>query len=488
MCEHRKFPPWLAIHGALFLLSVNALAVAQSVDAPSLNGRAITLRDALGLALEYSPALAVFDWDIRISEARRLQAGLRPNPELSLEIEEFRFGEGPKTIATSRSIGTGGIDIERETQNGASSGFEEAEFTLRLSQLIELGGKRAKRIRLAEQGGMVAHWDYEVARADVAANVANSFAAVLAAQERVLLASETVTLAQNLATAIQARVDAGKTSPIEATRTQVQHNQALIQKNNEDRRLEAARILLAAAWGATAATFREASGDFHATDPRPPLDSLRERVLDTPDFVRWAAELQRRDALLTVEKSRRIPDLTLTLGFRTTGLESRKAERLGLSSSPGFFLGDTRTRFDEGRDNTFVFEFSLPLPLFNRNQGSIREAEFFVEKGAAERRSLEMEIGVALRLAYEGLRAAIEEIESLEANVIPAAQRAFESIDRGYREGKFGYLEVLDAQRSLVAARVQRVDALALYHEARVQIDRLSGGQPLPQSDAVDKE
>ena len=59
------------------------------------------------------------------------------------------------------------FEVGREIEEGPGSGFSQAEFTLRLSQLIELGAKRAKRVRLAEKEIDVVRWDYEVTRADV---------------------------------------------------------------------------------------------------------------------------------------------------------------------------------------------------------------------------------------------------------------------------------------------------------------------------------
>jgi len=80
----------------------------------------ITLRQALALALMHNRELKVFSWDVRISQARQLQASLPPNPELEVEVEEVG---GP----------------------GDRSGFDGAETTIQLSQLIELGDKRKKR-------------------------------------------------------------------------------------------------------------------------------------------------------------------------------------------------------------------------------------------------------------------------------------------------------------------------------------------------------
>ena len=133
------------------LLCVIAIALTTTTT-PSwgdenLPDNPLNLTQAIELALKQNPDLAVFEWDERIAEARRLQAGLRINPELSFEIEDLRFSDEPKSITT--------LGNEREIEDGASGGLEYAEFTISLSQIIELGGKRLKRIQVAESEGHV---------------------------------------------------------------------------------------------------------------------------------------------------------------------------------------------------------------------------------------------------------------------------------------------------------------------------------------------
>jgi cobalt-zinc-cadmium efflux system outer membrane protein len=123
------------------------------------------------LAFARNPDLAAFSWEVRSGDARILQAGLIPNPELGVEFENF-LGSEP------------------------SRKFETLESTLSISQLVELGGKRAARIRLASSGKEVSNWDYEAKRADVAAEVAKSFVEVLSAQGRLTLAEELDRLAK----------------------------------------------------------------------------------------------------------------------------------------------------------------------------------------------------------------------------------------------------------------------------------------------------
>jgi outer membrane protein, heavy metal efflux system len=450
-----------------------ALIVAVLVTAPAWcqdggdDSSVLTLRQAFELALKGSPELATYDWDMRIAEARRLQASLRPNPELSLEIEEVRLTDGPNSVTT---FGT-----EREVEGGTPAGFGDAEFTLRFSQLIELAGKRVKRMRSAELMGDVFRREYEIARADVLARVASLFTDVLGAQERVRLSGETLTLALDVQKVIAARVRAGQVSPIEQTRAEVQVSQARIELERVERDLAALRFQLAASWGDEVPTFSKAVGMLEAPGEILGAQQLKMKISDSPDLMFWTAELNQLEAEVIREKSLGKPDLGVTVGYRARNLESRRISRFDTGSVPPDLLGTGRSGYNDGRDDTFVLEFSLPLPLFNRNQGNVREAEYQVLKASARGRATAVRIRSRIDASYENMKAAQDEVAGLRGEVLPKAESAYNDTNKGYIAGKFGYLDVLDAQRTLVGARDQYLSALVEYHQARIRLERLAG-------------
>ena len=151
----------------------------------------LTLAGAIELVLLKSPYLEAFSWDVRAAEAHTLQAGLRPNPKFSLQTDEVRWHPGPEAVTRSLRVGNT-IEARKRIETPERSGFSDAEITLQLSQVIELGRKRAKRAQLAETECSVAAWDYEVAKAEVLAQMTKDFAEVLALQEHLLLAEERI--------------------------------------------------------------------------------------------------------------------------------------------------------------------------------------------------------------------------------------------------------------------------------------------------------
>ncbi len=386
----------------------------------------ITLHDALALALTRNPGLGVFPYELRAADARRLQAGLRPNPELQIEVEEF-----------------GGRD-ER-------SGFDAAETTIQIGQPIELAGKRAKRARVASLDKELVQWDYESARLDVIREVTRSFAAVLAAQERLALAEKLLELSRQAQEAVAQRVKAGKDSPVDELRASVALSETKIERQKAEKALTTARHNLAAAWGGRAPAFAKAVGEFYETlRPTEPAE-MTAAISGNPDLARWETEEQKRRAALRLEKAYAVPDVTIGGGVR---------------------------RFEETDDAALVFGLAVPIPFFDRNQGGIRAATADLAKTRRQYEAARVKTLAALSEAAGALAAAYDEVAILKDDVLPRAQEAFEAAEQGYRQGKFDYLYVLDAQRTYFEVRARYVDSVEAYHKAQADVERLMGQPP----------
>ena len=249
---------------------------AETPGAPSENpsGR-ITLRDALALALRQSPELASFAWEVRARESAAVQAGRPPNPVADILFEDLG--------ATGRSI-----NDERVGQPQA---------TVQLSQLIELGGKRAARRALAGLDRDLAEWDFEAARIDVLTHVTAAFLDVLASQQAVALTARTRALFEQVDQTVRTRVEAGVVSPIEQTKAGVALAMSRLDEQRARRSLDANRTVLAALWGHRSAVFESAAGDVTALPVLPAFDDLDRHVEQNPEVARWVTEIARRDAV-----------------------------------------------------------------------------------------------------------------------------------------------------------------------------------------------
>ena len=181
----------------------------------------------------------------------------------------------------------------------------------------------------------------------------------------------------------------------------------------------------------------------------PSFETLAERLLASPMALRSLKNVEQRKAMLAVEQTRRIPNLTL-----------------GGGAVHHAQLGGT----------TVVANLMVPLPLFDRNQGNLREAYQRVDKAIDEQAATNLRLGTELAQAYEALSAAQNEVRVLRSEILPAARSAFEVTNKGYELGKFGYLEVLDTQRTLFQNQVLYVRALANYQRLVNELERLIAG------------
>ena len=352
-----------------------------------------------------------------------MQASLRPNPELSVDVENV-WGDYP--------------------------GTSRAETTYGISQLVE-PRKRASRIRVAEAERDVLRRDFDIARFDVVADVKRAFVNFLSAGKKLALNREAHKIATQLATTVSDRVAAGAVSPIEETRARVALAVSSADVERTAREVETARRELAAAMGEATPSFDFPSGDLDEDLSVPAVDNATARIATTPDVTRWVAELGRRNAALNAERSMAVPDVTLKGGIK---------------------------HFRETSENTFVLGFSVPLPLFNRNQGAIRGAEAQRAKLDVERKTTELLLHSQIGQRMAALAAAAREASLLRQEALPGAQSAYDAVSEGYRLGKFRYLDVLDAGRSLIETRLRYLEALTALNLARVDLERLTAVSP----------
>ncbi|MEE8367543.1 MAG: TolC family protein [Thermoanaerobaculia bacterium] len=387
-------------------------------------GEELTLARALALALLRSPDLAEYAWGIRAQEARVLQAGLLPNPVLSALVEN---------LGTGRDDITGGI-----------------QKTIQLGQLVELGGKRSARRRVAARKLDLAEWAYEIERLNLLSRVSKSFIELLSKQRRVVLTEEIVRLTEKSAAAVSGRVAAGKVSPVEETKANVALSSARIGLDRSRRELEASRRALSESWGNPDPTFKSAVGDFDSILPIPALEGLMELFAQNPVLSLSAAEVSFREAAVDLAKASRVPDLTVGAGVRRYEVSGEQTDAI-------------------------VVGISLPLPLFDRKQGEIPAARSDLKRAAESRRATEVRLRVALAEGYQLLSSAYSEVTALRSTVLPGAQSAFDAVNEGYRLGRFGLLDVLDSQRTLFEARRQYLRAAEDYHKTVVDVERLIG-------------
>jgi len=376
----------------------------------------LTLEQAQALAASKSLAVVAAQREVDASDGALQQAGVWRNPELTTSVQ----------------------DTKRDTRT----------TTATLDFPIELGGKRAARVSAAERGREAAQAQFRNIQARLRADVIQAFFGVLVAQERVALTANSADLAARGADAIGKRVTAGKVSPIDETRARVDQANAQLEAAEAKTELQTARQSLAALWGDAELNYSSVQGDVDVIPSRAPVAELFREVEGSPELLTGRIEVDLRRALLDVERSKAVPDVTVSVGAARDN--------------------------DLGRTQAIV-GVSIPIPLFDRNQGSTYEASKRVEKARDELELARIRVINELQQASNQLGAARTSAEMLKRTVLPAAQQAYDAATRGFEAGKFGFLDVIDAQRALLQARSRYLSALATANQAATAIDRVLG-------------
>ena len=418
---------------AILLVAASGSALSQGVSQRPVVGEEalqtaatapatpLSLTKAIELALEGSPEVAAATRQWEATEGQVLQGRARPNPELAYSLEDAR------------------------------SRTRMQSWQLNLP--VELGGKRAARTKAAEKSREQAQAQLNELKAALRANVAAAYFDVLTAQERLVLAKDSVALAKSSTDTVAKRVAAGKVSPVEESKARVAEagiRVELAQAASEQRN---ALSRLFALLGKIEAPFTVLEGKAENLPPVPKLADLQSLISSSPAVVLARIEVDRRKALTDLEQSKRVPDITVSAGIQ---------------------------RSNETQRNILLFGVSVPLPVFDRNQGNLLEALKLEDKARDELQGATVRLHSEVAQAQERLSTIAAEVQLLRQDVLPGAKSAYDAATIGFENGKFNFLEVLDAQRTYFTAKSQYLKALGEAHRAAADVDRLLGGSTGP--------
>jgi outer membrane protein, heavy metal efflux system len=393
--------------------------VAQ-LPAAAVSTSTMTLVEVLARVLERNPGIPASQLEIRALAQRVIQAGVKPNPEFSTELQNLP------------AIAGDGL-------------FYSTEVSVQMGQKLELGGKREARIAAAEKGQAVAASRFLMVKSELVAAASLAFSEVLADQERLKNQRELTRLAQQAHSTVVDRVEAGKVSPVEQTRATVALVTAQLEEDKLSRQLGLAKDRLAALWDGEGSDFSEVAGRFELP---PSLSGIGGPCLElNPELSLMSAEIESQRAALALEQTARKPDITVSAGYRRMNFENI---------------------------NAWVMGVSIPIPLFDKREGAIAEARLRVEQAAAEKRAAQWRLRTRLTESRQEYGTALLEASALSQSAIPAAKQALEAVEEGYRLGKFDFLNLLDAQRTHAELQRRHIEAVAAGLKARAEMERLA--------------
>lgn len=409
----------------LAVVSCASIAQAQTAAPPPPSTSLYTLDQALSAAGATAPSIDIATAGIRAADAARVVAGLRPNPQVQAQVENV-----------------GGT--------GSYKGFQSAETTAGLALPLELGGKRSARIAVADSRSRRALIEAAVITADLRERVTFAYIDTVAAEARLGIARQRAEFATRGYRAASVRVEAGAASPIEQQRADVERVNANVALARASRDVEVARANLARLTGQPDVNTLDSQW-FERVGAYGPADILPARA--TLAVAAAQADVDTANAQVRLARAQRIPDITVSAGAR---------------------------RLSASNDTAAVFSVNVPLPLFNNGRALVSQAQAERQQADARRRVTELSVEQAIAAAVAEVANGEIAARAAAGPVLAAATEAARIARIGYAQGKFGQLELLDAERTLANTRTALVDALTQYHAAQARLARLLTPTPVP--------
>ncbi|MDY6880488.1 MAG: TolC family protein [Desulfatiglans sp.] len=382
----------------------------------------ITLDDALEAALERYPGLAASRHQIKARKGAAWQAGRLPNPTLSGEIEEF-----------------GG--------SGDYSGSDLMVSRIGISQEIPLGGQIGRRVQVAQIEADIASLQYDARTLALRTEVRKRFLRVYMLQEQLKLEKESLRLARALGETVDGRVVSGEASPLDKTKVMVKLASSEFGVERVRRELDAAKYVLASSWGQDAPGFSSVRADFQTLIELPGKTNLLKLLENNPAYGILKKKVAQSSASHELARAEGWMEIEIGGGVQ---------------------------HFRETDDHAYFLELSIPIPIFNRNRGRIEETRHLYHESVKDHETGLIALKTNLLETAQKLRAAQEAFLTMQNTVIPAAQKAFAAVRKAYEAGEQGYLELLEAERTLLDTRRERLVLFSELQELMVEVDALT--------------
>lgn len=399
---------------------VAALCISQATPA---HAEVMDKQQAFLEALRHNPTYRAALADVQYAQGQKRQVSLLPNPEAVFEIENFA-GEG-----------------EREN-------FDGAELTLGFEQIVEVAGKRQKRSGIADYDVKIMREQAKAQALRLLAETEYAYIRVAVAQERLKLADKRLILADKTHDIVKNRIDAAKAAEIQHSKADIEKAAAKIGKRQAQKELLNAKGSLARILGGQSLSHVEVKASFDTLPSLMDRQGLLNALESAPQARIQQFSLIKAQSSLDLAHASAVPDPTLGVGVR---------------------------RFNDDESTALIASISVPIPVFNRNQGEVLKAQADVTKAESLKMASYLAQEQAAINAWESFSSALEDVSLYQNEIIPGAHKAYDQADEGYGRGAFSFLDLLDAQRTLYEVQKARLDSILNLYEAKVQAELLMG-------------
>lgn len=383
---------------------------------------ALELSHALKLTLQQSPLLQLYPYQQRIDDAAAISAAQRPNPHMQLELADV--------------LGT-----------GESSALRSAELTLSLSQLIELGNKRQKRLELAQWQTELSERHYQLDKVDTLAATMRSFLQLLHQQALLQWTKQKISAEQQLLDLVRQKAQAGTVTDADVTQLELK----VLQSQMEQKSLKAEHTvslrLLASHW-AGQPDFDTVAGHLNQLPQLPALADVLTQLQQAPQLSWWLTQERVLDSQLQLAQALGRTDLTVGAGVR---------------------------RNEQSNSNAFVLQLSMPLALEQPNRGAVLANQAQLEQGKLKQQHSLRQLQLQTERSHLQLTQLADQIHDTRNALLPKAQLLVRQMHSGYQQGIVEMTDLLQAQQEVFVAERSLIDLQYRLHLQLLELERLTG-------------
>jgi outer membrane protein, heavy metal efflux system len=386
----------------------------------------LSLADALSLFLKQNLDLLMARYGIDYSKGQQITAKLFPNPLL---------------LVGTQSSWTQGNTL---TKSG--------EIQTQVQQLFEVAGKRGYRIESAGFGAQSSEAGFEDVIRQLSFTLKDAYYRVQLAQRRLALAEENRDRFARIMEINTIRFKKGYIAEIDLIRIRLQVVDFQAQVIESIQEAESARADMRQLLRLSPASRLELTTDLDFRRVDPDIDKLRSVALEArPDLRGKRAAYSQREADLKLARAYRYPDVTVGAGYSVQGPQGPDNQQMG------------------------ILNFGVPLPLFNRNQGGVVQAEVAAQSAQADLDKTVNQVENQVDVAYQNLLQSRRLVEAYLAGVLDDARSTFTIVERAYERGGATILDLLDAARTSRTIQQNYIEALFAYQHNLFQLENAVG-------------
>jgi len=411
----------------------------------------LTLRKALEIFRSYGLDLLLADAAVDSARADERLAAAIANPQVTLGAGRSGGGYDPREAC--------GTDAEGMPIPGCSAKQVSAGLSDQAAFLDLLSGKRRLRIRSARAALAGARLSRADVERTVGLAVKQQYAAAVLAQAALDFAGQSRASAEQTLHLVEVRYKAGAVSEADVARAEAAKLEAEQAADQAEQSLQQAKVGLAFLLGVRSETGHFDLGDelLSASVPATLVDSSREDLLrlglaERPDLKAIRAQEERARASLSLARRQRLPDVALSLQYVKEGEGSHAIQ-----------------------PPTTSLNLALAVPVFNQNQGAIAKAEADLRTQELQEAKVQAQVRSDVGGAFFGFVGAKKRAQRMESRLLERTERARDLVRTQYEKGAASLLELLDAQRTFIAANIEHLQNLNDYWTAVFQLEAAVG-------------